>query len=97
MPRLIVTERAVIGLERCHRFLADRDPASADRAGRAIAKQLTLLCTTPAIGRPFRDDAMLRELVIGFGATGYVALYVHRFEDDAVYVLAVRRQREAGY
>lgn len=97
MPRLILTAGAVAGLERCRRFLADRDPAVAERAGQAIARQLAILRGSPAIGRPFPTDATMRELVIGFGATGYVALYRHDADDDAVIVLAVRHQREAGY
>nr|WP_269147108.1 hypothetical protein [Sphingomonas melonis] len=36
-------------------------------------------------------------MVIGFGSSGYVALYRHDLADDAVYVLALRHQREAGY
>jgi len=39
----------------------------------------------------------MRELVIGFGASGYVALYRHEPAEDAVYVLAIRHPREAGY
>jgi hypothetical protein len=38
----------------------------------------------------------LRELVIAFGDSGYVALYQYNAERDAVYVLAFRHQREAG-
>lgn len=38
-----------------------------------------------------------RELIIGFGDSGYVALYRFVREDDAVYILAFRHQREAGY
>jgi ParE toxin of type II toxin-antitoxin system, parDE len=39
----------------------------------------------------------LRELVIAFGNFGYVALYRHELAQDAVYVLAFRHQKEAGY
>jgi hypothetical protein len=39
----------------------------------------------------------LRELIIAFGDSGYVALYRHDRERDMVYVLAFRHQREAGY
>jgi hypothetical protein len=56
-----------------------------------------LLETQPAIGRPASGGPELRELIIPFGDTGYVALYRHAPADDAVYVLAFRHQREAGY
>jgi plasmid stabilization system protein ParE len=39
----------------------------------------------------------LRELVISRGRTGYVALYSFEEDQDAVLVLAIRHQREAGY
>ena len=39
----------------------------------------------------------MRELVIPFGETGYVALYRYDTEGDLVYILAFRHQREAGY
>lgn len=97
MPRLILTAGAILGLERCRRFLADLDAAAANRAGQAIARHLALLRDSPAIGRPSAGDATKRELVIGFGASGYVALYRYDVDDGAVVVLAVRHQREAGY
>lgn len=39
----------------------------------------------------------LRELVITFGQSGYVALYRHDPVGDIVYILAFRHQKEAGY
>ena len=97
MPRVIITEAAGRGLERCRRFLTEKSPQAAQRAGQAIGRQFALLETTPDIGRPFPELPELRELVIGFGDSGYVALYRHEATDDAVYVLAFRHQKEAGY
>ncbi|WP_293884353.1 type II toxin-antitoxin system RelE/ParE family toxin [Sphingomonas sp.] len=97
MPRLIVTEGAASGLERCRTFLVDKNPQAAERAGKAISDRLLSLEITPDMGRPFDMEPTLRELPISFGASGYVALYKHEPGDDAVYVLAFRHQREAGY
>ncbi len=88
MPQVIVTEGAAEGLERCRRFLATKAPEAARRAGQAIERQFLLLETAPDIGRPFSEAPELRELVIAFGDSGYVALYHHQPADDAVYVLA---------
>ena len=96
MPQVIVTEGAADGLERCRRFLAVKTPDAARRAGQAIERQFLLLETAPDIGRPFPEMPELRELVIAFGDSGYVALYRHEPADDAVYVLAFRHQKEAG-
>lgn len=51
----------------------------------------------PEIGRPSPEMPELREWVIAFGDSGYVALYRHEPAADAVYVLAFRHQKEAGY
>jgi len=97
VPRLIVTEGAVSGLERCRAFLAQKNPQAAERAGRAIAARLAMLESTPAMGRPFDTEPALRELPIPFGDTGYIALYRFDTEADAIFLLAFRHQREAGY
>lgn len=49
------------------------------------------------IGRPVEDLGDLRELMIEFGAAGYLALY--RFESslDVVTILAIKHQREDDY
>lgn len=97
MPRVIVTEGGAQGLERCRRFLAAKAPEVARRAGQAIEPQCLLLETAPDIGRPFPEMPELRERVIAFGDSGYVALYHHEPAENAVYVLAFRHQKEAGY
>jgi plasmid stabilization system protein ParE len=74
-----------------------KNPQAARRAGQAIERQFGLLETTPDIGRPFPEYPELRELTISFGDSGYVALYRHDPAAGAVYVLAFRHQREAGY
>jgi plasmid stabilization system protein ParE len=97
VPRVVVTEGAALGLERCRRFLATRNPQAARRAGQAIARQVALLETNPNIGRPTEDRPEFRELMIGFGDSGYVALYRYDRIVDTVFVLAFRHQKEAGY
>lgn len=97
MPRVIVTAAALVGLERCRRFLAGKAPEASRRAAQAIEQQLLLLESAPGIGRPLPDLPELRELVIAFGDSGYVALYRYVPDEDAVFALAFRHQKEAGY
>jgi len=97
VPRLIITEGAAFSLQRCRAFLAEKSPQAASRAGQTIAARLLALEITPDMGRPFDMEPALRELIISFGDAGYVALYRHEPTEDAVYVLAFRHQREAGY
>ena len=97
MPRVIITQGAATGLERCRLFLKEKNPQASKRAGQAIARQFTLLETNPEIGRPLGDLPELRELIIAFGDSGYVTLYRHEPVSDTVYILAIRHQKEAGY
>lgn len=97
MPRVIITQGAANGLERCRLFLVEKNPQAARRAGQAIERQFTLLETNPDIGRPLDDLPELRELIVAFGESGYVALYRHELESDTAYALAFRHQKEAGY
>jgi hypothetical protein len=39
----------------------------------------------------------LRELLISLGKTGDIALYSYEVGHDAVLILAIRHQREAGF
>ena len=97
MPRVIITEGAVTGMENCRRFLIEKNPLAARRAAQSIQRQLSLLETSPNIGRPLDSLPELRELVVGFGDSGYIALYRFDDETDAVYILAFRHQKEVGY
>lgn len=97
MPRVIITEGAAIGLENCRQFLSEMNPQAAKRAGQAIGRQFVQLETNPEIGRPLEDFPELRELIIEFGDSGYVALYRFERKADTVYVLVFRHQKQAGY
>ena len=84
-------------MDRCRRFLAEYNPDAAARAGQTIARHFRLLEDAPDMGRPLAEQPELRELIISFGESGYVALYHHDPDADALYVLAFRHQKEAGY
>jgi plasmid stabilization system protein ParE len=97
VPRVVVTPGAIPGLNRYRDFLAARNPQAAKRAAIAINRRFDQLEAAPEIGRPFPDQPLLRELVIRFGDSGNVVLYRYAPADDAIYVLAFRHQKEAGY
>ena len=97
--RVRFTEEAAADLGRLYDFLLennDGDWSVAERALQAIRDALGLLERSPFSCRKAGDDAFLRELIISFGASGYVALF--DIEDsETVTVLAVRHQREDDY
>lgn len=97
MPRLIITDGAVQGLERCRRFLAEKNPGASQKASETIGFYFSLLESEPEIGRPLGDLPALRELIIPFGESGYVALYCYEKVKEMLYILAFRHQKEAGY
>jgi plasmid stabilization system protein ParE len=78
-------------------FLADKDRRVAARAAAVIKQHLQILKVTPEVGRPAVEQPGLRELLISFGDSGYIALYRYVPANNAVYVLAFRHQREARY
>jgi plasmid stabilization system protein ParE len=95
VARLIYSERAFADLERLTDFLLESDPAAAVETIDLIAEAVSILKRHPLIGRPVATD--IRELVISRGRSGYVALYSFEPVQDAVLILAIRHQREAGY
>jgi plasmid stabilization system protein ParE len=90
-------------LQRLFDFALQRelDSATGDldgptRALQAIKDGLAFLALSPFSCRKVGASAFVRELVIPFGASGYVALF--EIVDDArVIVGAVRHQREDDY
>ena len=94
MARVVYSPDALADIERIFRFLAD-DPETAQSAVARIRTAVELLEHHPLIGRIV--TRALRELVISFGRSGFVALYEIVSTTDAVHVHAIRHQHEAGY
>jgi plasmid stabilization system protein ParE len=88
-------------LARLYEHLTDRatttdDLDLAERALNAITVAVESLRRTPFICRKAGTDPFLRELIIPFGHSGYVALF--EIEDAAtVTILAIRHQLEDDY
>jgi toxin ParE1/3/4 len=96
MSRVIWTLRALAGLEKAYLFLAEIDEEAAIKALDAIDQGSLLLEDFPEAGRPAEDlEPEHRELLISFGASGYLLLY--QVKNALVYILAVRHQKESGY
>ena len=88
-------ERAPSDFERLTTVRLIKDPAKPAETLELIEEVINLLVRHPFVGRP--AEYGLRELVISRGRTGYVALYSLEEDQDAVLILAIRHQREAGY
>ena len=95
MATVVYSARALNHLERVFEFLAEHDPTVALNAATAIQSAVATLAVHPLIGRRVESD--IRQLVISFGKSGYVALYRFLPHLDVVRVLAIRHQRELDY
>jgi toxin ParE1/3/4 len=82
-------------LERIAEHLAAHEVADVESRIAEILDALELLTLHPLIGRT--ASGAQRELVIGRGARGYVALYEYDELRDEVVIAALRGQREAGF
>lgn len=97
MAEVVVSRKAAHQAAAIREFYDAKDPDIGTRAVAAILSAFRPLQDHPAIGRPAIGNPRLRELVIAFGRSGFVALYRIDREADRVVILAVRHQREAGY
>jgi plasmid stabilization system protein ParE len=95
VAQIIYSDEAFTDFERIVEFLLESSPQHAAEALENIRSAIGVLDPHPLIGR--RVDEHIRELVISWGITGYLALY--RFDPafDVVRILRIRHQREAGY
>lgn len=91
------TTEASDDLVRLYEFAANNDPHTADRALNTIASAWKVLEEFPfSCRKADGGDPFIRELVIPFGASGYVALFEIEGE-STVTVLAVRHQLEDDF
>ena len=94
---------ALVDLERLFDFVLQRELSSAtgdldlpERALKAIKEGVAFLSLSPFACRRAGVSTFVRELVIAFGGTGYVALY-EIVDSQTVIIGAVRHQREDDF
>ncbi len=95
MARIELAPEIVEDFDRILDHLAEYESQDLDSRVRDIVSAIDVLERNPCIGRITTNGN--RELVIGRSTRGDVALYRYASDVDAVLVLAVRSQREAGY
>lgn len=95
MATVVYPARALSHLEPTFELLASENPDATIAAASAIRSAVENLAAHPLLGRRVHGD--IRELVVSFGQTGYIALYRFVVPRDEVRVLAIRHQREIGF
>ena len=98
--RVRFTEEAESDLIRLYEFVLTRNESDwslAERALSAIRNAIRSLELSPfSFRKAIPDNPFLREIVIPFGASGYVALFEIDTE-EIITILAIRHQREDDY
>jgi plasmid stabilization system protein ParE len=95
--RIRYTDEAIEDFDRLYDYLITYDLDLAERALAKIRDSIKLLEQFPFSCRKSSEDSpLLRELLVPFGASGYVVLF--RIDgSDTVSVAAIRHQREEDY
>ena len=95
--RVRYTKSARDDLLRLFAFLLEHDLHTAPRARETIGKGIAFLQEFPfSCRKAAPDNPFLREMLIPFGAAGYVALFEIE-NNETVTLLAIRHQREDDY
>jgi plasmid stabilization system protein ParE len=101
--RVLFSEAAAQDLEQLFDFALQRELDSAtgdltipDRAVQAIKNGIAFLTSSPFACRKVGDSSFIRELIIPFGHSGYVALF-DIVNSNTVIIGAIRHQREDDY
>ena len=97
------SEAAAADLEQLFDFALQRELDSEtgdldvpDRAVQAIKEGMAFLASSPFACRKAGSSSFIRELIIPFGRTGYVALF-EIVNSKTIIIGAVRHQREDDY
>jgi toxin ParE1/3/4 len=95
MARIELAPEVLNDFDRFFDHMAQFEIEDAPERVTQIVQALQILTHSPLIGRKVKGGK--RELVIGQGSRGYVALYRFVADLDTAFILAVRNQRESGY
>jgi plasmid stabilization system protein ParE len=101
--RVVFSPQSAEDLERLFDHILERELASptgdleiAERALESIRQGCQLLTHSPFSCRKVADSSFVRELIISFGGSGYVALF-EIVDASTVVIGAIRHQHESDY
>ena len=90
--KVVLSLDAVHDIARLRKFLESKAPKSAKDAVLHILNGCDSLAAFPNRGSPRKDGS--RQLVVRFGASGYLVRYRSDAEEERVVILRVRHARE---
>ena len=91
---ILLSPDAVLDIERLRSFLDQNNPNAAKRALAMIWTAVERLQEFPALGMP-TGDTDIRQIMLRFGASGYIVRYVVVPETSDILVTRIWHGREA--
>jgi plasmid stabilization system protein ParE len=91
---ILLSRDAVDDIERLRSFLDQHNPDTARRALASIWTAINRLQEFPELGMSTKD-ANLRQIVVRFGASGYIVRYAVLREDGNILITRIWHGREA--
>jgi toxin ParE1/3/4 len=91
---ILLSPDAVEDVERLRLFLDQHNPSAAQRALASIWRAIERLQEFPDLGMP-TADAELRQIVVRFGASGYIVRYAVLAETQDILITRIWHGREA--
>jgi plasmid stabilization system protein ParE len=95
MLEIVWLDSAVNDLVRLRQFIAKENLAAAKKAAEIIKQASQRLMKMPLMGKPINGLLPFRDLLIRFGAGGYVLRY--RIEAEILYIVHIRHYRESDF
>ena len=96
MSSVKYSAQTISDLQRLHDFLATQDKDVAKRAIAVIRDALTKIAVMPERFRPVEGRIYLREAIIDFGSSGYIARFRHLPGDD-ILIARIKHQKEDDF
>jgi len=93
MPSVKYSAQAVADLQRLHDFLVTQDKDVAKRSVAVIRDALKKIAVMPERFRPVQGRMYMREAIIDFGSSGYIARFRHLPSGDIV-IARIKHQKE---
>lgn len=92
--KLVISPAAAADIERLRLFLADKNPAAAQRAIASLIEAIDSLPSFPDRSKPSSVPG-LRDLIVPFGHSAYVMRFEHDSEQQRIVIVRIWHGREA--
>lgn len=93
--RIVWLGSAILDLQRFRDFIQPHNKEAAQRAVRIIRAAVAHIAANPRIGKPVDDLPDYHDIVVPFGASGYLLRY--RIQGETIIIIALKHCKEAGF